>query len=275
MGRTRLAGADLVRSRRDAGDHHAVHGHVRDSRRDGEGHARKPDCAEPGGVVADVTRRARVRLHAPQGGEVPQRGPADLGGREVLVRALQGRRGQGHQGPRLRRGDAGPAAGPVPVEESLARLHDVLHGGQRRGVDRAEEVRREGGRRRLQEGAHRGRSVQVRLVHAGRRARHGGVRRVLAQDAQREAARLQGHLGRVHPPGRVEAGRGRRRVFDSRGARGGAAADARADAEADGDPGPPVGEHAGPVGPEVALARPAGAAGRQPSRSTARRSTRR
>src|SRR4029450_7053897 len=33
VGRAHLAGADLVRSRRDARDHHAVHGHVRVARR--------------------------------------------------------------------------------------------------------------------------------------------------------------------------------------------------------------------------------------------------
>ena len=52
----------------------------------------------------------------------------------------------------------GPLAGAVPAEEPVARLHDVLHGGQRRGLDRAEEVRREGGGRRVQEGARRRRA---------------------------------------------------------------------------------------------------------------------
>ena len=225
------------------------------------GNATAPSLAEswqvsPDGRVYDFTLRKGVKFH---NGDT-----ADLRGREVLVRALQGRRRQGHQGPRRRRGDAGAAAGAVPAEEPVARLHDVLHGGQRRGLDRAEEVRREGRRRRVQEGADRRRALQVRLVHARRRAGHGGLRRLLAQDAEREAARLQGHRRRVDPAGRPEARRGRRRVLDPRRARGGAAAHARAHAEAGGDPGPAVGQHARPVGPEVALARPAGAAGRQP-----------
>ncbi len=113
----------------------------------------QPDRAEPGRVVADVARRARLRLHAAQGREVPQRRHAHLRGREVLVRALPRGRRQGAQGPRRRGGDARSAAGAVPAEEPVARLHDVLHRGQRRRLDRAEEVRREGRRRRLQEGA--------------------------------------------------------------------------------------------------------------------------
>ena len=62
----------------------------------------------------------------------------------------------------------------------------------RRRLDRAEEIRREGRRRRLQEGADRRRPLQVRLVHAGRRAGAGGVRGLLAQDAERQAPGLQG-----------------------------------------------------------------------------------
>src|SRR3989441_875314 len=81
---------------------------------------------------------------------------------------------------------------------------------------------------------------------------------------EREAAGLQGHLRRGDPAGRVEARRGRHRVLDPRRARGRDAAHARAHAEGHGDPGPAVGQHAGPVGPEVALARPAGAPGGQP-----------
>ena len=54
----------------------------------------------------------------------------------------------------------------------------------RRGLDRAEEVRREGRRGGLQEGADRRRAVQVRLVQPGRRAGPRGVRGLLAQDAR-------------------------------------------------------------------------------------------
>ena len=86
---------------------------------------------------------------------------------------------------------------------------------------------------------------------------------VLAQDAEREAAGLQGHSRRVDAAGRAHPRRGRRRLFDPRRAGRGAPADAGAHAEADGDPGDAVDRHAGPVGPEVAVARPARAPGRQ------------
>ena len=49
LGRARFAGADLVRSGRDAGAHHAVHGALRAARRDGEadaGQALAPCLAE-------------------------------------------------------------------------------------------------------------------------------------------------------------------------------------------------------------------------------------
>ena len=49
---------------------------------------------------------------------------------------------------------AGPGAGPLPPQAAVARLHDVLRDARDgRGVDRAEEVRREGRRRGLQEGS--------------------------------------------------------------------------------------------------------------------------
>ena len=51
----------------------------------------------------------------------------------------------------------------VPPEGALARLHHLLrHHGDRRRLDRAEEVRRAGRRRRLQEGADRRRPLQGR-----------------------------------------------------------------------------------------------------------------
>ena len=43
LGRSHLAGADLVRPGRDAGDHHALHGDVRVARRAGEADARPAD----------------------------------------------------------------------------------------------------------------------------------------------------------------------------------------------------------------------------------------
>src|SRR5438876_744825 len=99
---------------------------------------------------------------------------------------------------------------PVTAEDvkfSLERYRGASHKMLRDGVlDRAEEVRREGRRGRVQEGADRRRAVSVRVVHARRRAGSGGVRPVLAQDAEREVPGLPGHSGRHHAAGRAQAG---------------------------------------------------------------------
>ena len=75
-------------------------------------------------------------------------------GREVLVRALP----RGERDPAQEKVAAveivGPLPGPLPPQAALARLHDLLrHPRHRGGLDRAEEVRREGRRRGLQEGS--------------------------------------------------------------------------------------------------------------------------
>jgi peptide/nickel transport system substrate-binding protein len=57
------------------------------------------------------------------------------------------------------------------------------------------KVRREGRRGRLQEGADRRRAVQVRELQPGDRSGAGGIRRLLAQGSEREAARLPEHAG--------------------------------------------------------------------------------
>src|SRR6266550_1975834 len=66
------------------------------------------------------------------------------------------------------------------------------------------------------------------------------------------------------PPGGAQARRDRHRLLDPRRARRRVAAEPGARPEADGHPGAAVGEHAGPVGSEIPLARPSGASGRQP-----------
>ena len=115
--------------------------------------------AEPGRVVDGVEGRAHLRVRPAQGREVPQRRPGDRGGREVLVRPLQGRRGQAPQGPGARGPDRRSRPRALHPEGAVAGLHDLLrHLRHRRGVDRAEEVRGEGGRGRLQEGADRRRA---------------------------------------------------------------------------------------------------------------------
>ena len=75
----------------------------------------------------------------------------------------------------------------------------------RRGVDRAEEVRREGRRGRLQEGARRRRPVPLRLVPAGDRAGAGGLRRLLAQDAGGQAPGPARDPRPSHAAGRIQA----------------------------------------------------------------------
>ena len=62
------------------------------------------------------------------------------------------------------------------LKNPVAGFHHLLCRRHRRRLDRAEEVRGEGRRRRIQEGADRRRAIQVRLVHARRRAGAGGLR---------------------------------------------------------------------------------------------------
>ena len=64
-----------------------------------------------------------------------------------------------------------------------------------------------------------------------------GLRPVLAQDAERQAAGVQGHPGRDDAARGAQARRGRHRLFDPRRTRRGAAAHAGADLEAGGRPG--------------------------------------
>ena len=107
-------------------------------------------------------------------------------------------------------------------------------------------------------------TVQVRLVHPGRRTGDGGVRRLLAQGAHREEAGLEGDPGRDHAACGAEARRGRSRLLDPRRAGRGIAAHAGARAEAGGDQLAVLDLFRRSVGPEIALARRAGAQGRDP-----------
>ena len=88
----------------------------------------------------------------------------------------------------------------LPPAPAVARFPPLLFERHRRGLDRAEKIRRERRRGRLQEGAHRRGTVQVRLLHPGRRTGDGGVRRLLAQGAHREEAGLEGD-SRTRPRG--------------------------------------------------------------------------
>ena len=91
--------------------------------------------------------------------------PADRRGREVLVRALQGRGRHDPEGAGGRGRGRRPAPRALPAEAAVARLHDVLRdAGHRRRLDRPEELHRARRRRRLQEGAGRGRPVPLRVL---------------------------------------------------------------------------------------------------------------
>ena len=188
VGRPRDARQPLARPRRDGGPHHPVHGPLRTPRCTGQADAGLTHHPEPGGGVDRLEGWPHLRVRPPQGGQVPQRRSRDGGRREVLLRPLQGRLRQAPEG----QGQGGPGRGheprPLPAEGGLAGLHGLLrHVGHRRRLDRAEEIRREGRRGWVQEGPGGGRAVQVRLLHAGRRAGSRGVHGLLAEGAAREA----------------------------------------------------------------------------------------
>ena len=116
--------------------------------------------------------RPDLRVQAAPGPEVPQRRPADDRGRQVQLRALQGRGGQDPAGARRAGRDRRSAGRALSSQGAVARLHDVLrHDGQRRRHRRAEEVPDAGRRRRLQEASDRRRPLQVRQPQAGHRGR--------------------------------------------------------------------------------------------------------
>ncbi len=145
-----------------------------------------------------------LHVHAAQERALPQRRAGDRGGREVLLRALQGRERHAPQGEGEGRAGARADPGPLRAQGALGRLHDVLRdhrlGG---GVDRAEEVRAAGRRGRLQDRPGRRGALQGGLVQAGHRDRHGGLRRLLAQGALGEAPDHALDAGGDHARGRA------------------------------------------------------------------------
>ena len=102
-------------------------------------------------------------------------------------------------------GDRDPrsAARPLQAEKAVARLPDLLFDRQRRRLDRAEEICREGRRRRLQEAPDRRRPLQIRLVQPRGRTGARSLRGLLAQDAERQAAGDEGDPRRVDAAGRA------------------------------------------------------------------------
>ncbi len=184
-GRSRHAGLAVARHIRDRGRDHAVHDLLRAPRRPREADAGQSQRPVPGRVVDDVQGRADLGVRPAQGRALPQRRTGHGRGREVQLRALQGRgraavQGAGARGPG---GGSGPRA--LPPERAVAGLHDLLrHQRLGRGVDHPQEVLREGRRGWLPQGADRRRALQVRELPAGRGAGAGSLRGVLAEDAR-------------------------------------------------------------------------------------------
>ena len=223
----------------------------------------KPQAPCLAEVLVGFRGRPQLRIRAARRRQVPQRRAGDGRGRQVLVRAL---RGAAHDLMKKQRGgdrNSRSAACPFQAENAVARFSDVLFERQRRRLDRAEEICREGRRRRLQAGADRRRPLQVRLVHAGRRTGARSVRRLLAQDARGQAPGHEGDPGRGDAARRIEARRGRHRLFDPRRTGRGAAQTPGLEPEAGGVAGAELALFPRAMGPEIAVARSARAPGRQ------------
>ena len=94
----------------------------------------QPFAPEPCQVVVRFRRRPRLRVRPARRREVSQRRAGDGRGREVLLRALQGRRQQGAEGPGRRGRDPRSATRPLQAQAALARLHDLLY--ERHGCSR-------------------------------------------------------------------------------------------------------------------------------------------
>ena len=162
--RPRHAGPAVARSGGDRVGDHAVHGPLRDPRRDGEAHAgrvsrrrasRSPGPCRRTGITYDFVLRNGVKFH---NGDPVTADDVKFSFERYQGGAAKLLKEQGEGGARRR-----SAARALRPEGGVARLPHVLrHDGDRRRLGRAEEVRREGRRRGLQEGADRRRPVQVR-----------------------------------------------------------------------------------------------------------------
>ena len=167
--------------------------------------------AEPGRVLDGQRGSEGLRVQAARRAEVPQRRPVHRRGREVQLPPRQGLEGPAREGPRGRGRRAAPRA--LRAARAVAGLHDLLrHHGDRGRLDRAQEVRRAGGQRRLQEAPDRPRPLQVRQQHSRGRAGDGGQRELLAQDALGQAPGLQERPRAHHADGHAQARRGGRRL---------------------------------------------------------------
>ena len=276
LGRAHLAGPHVVRPRGDSGHHHALHGSLRAARRPGEAHARATPRrrawpsrgrSRKDGLVYEFVLRKGVLFH---NGD-----PLTADDVKFSCERYRGAASKPLKDRVAAVETPGSSARAHPAQAALARLPDVLHERHRRGLDRAAQVRGEGGRRGLQEGAGGRRSLQVRLLHARRRAGAGGLRAVLAEEPEREAPGAPGDPRRGHAAGRAQARRGGHRLLDPRRAGRGAAADAGPHAQARGHPGPVLALLRRPVGSRSRRGTTAACGRPRASPSTGGRSTRR
>ena len=265
LGDSRLARPHVVRSRRNHGDRDAVHGDVRAARRDGEAAARQPAGAQSGRVV-DASRadglayefvlRNGVRFHN-----------GDPVSAEDVKFSFERYRGAASKTFKERVAAVeipGPTRVRFRLKEPWPDFLTFYSSATGAGWIVPKNYIDEGRRRRLQEGADRRRPLSIRLVHAGRRARARGRRPVLAQVPAREAAGLQDDPGPVDAIRRAQARRDRHQLLDDGVARRGAPADAGAHAQALAREQHVLGLLRRSVGPEVPVARPPGAARREP-----------
>ena len=231
-----------------------------------EAAARPAAGARPRRVVDRLQGRPQPRVRPPQGRPIPQRRSGDGRGREVLLRALPRRRLARRSRSAWRRWKS---SDPGRVRFRLKRpwpdflnFYATRHRGR---LDRAEEVRREGRRRGLQEGARRRRALPVRLVHA--RASSSCWRRSTATGARRPAS--SGWSSRSIPDEATRLAALKRGEVDIvYSIRGALAEELRRTAglklKPRSLPGHVLALLPRPVGRQVALARPAGAPGREP-----------
>ena len=150
----RLDRAGVSRPRRDGGARHALHVPLRAPRRAHQAIARQRHGAVPGRGLERERRRAHLRLQAARGAQVSQRRPLHRRRREVQLRAIPRQLGQAAARPGEVGGYHRPAPRAIHAAQALAGLPRLLrHAGHRGGVDRPQEVHREGRRGRIQAAA--------------------------------------------------------------------------------------------------------------------------
>ena len=156
------------------------------------------------------SRWAHVRVQGATGAQVPQRRSRHDRGRQVQLRAIQGRRRHDVAGTCPAGGDHRPIDDSLSPQRALAGLPDVLRNdGDRRRDRRAQEICHAGRRRWLQEASDRRRTVQARESRARRRDRARGLPGLLATRPSYQAAHDEKRSRRHHAHHDGEDRRGR------------------------------------------------------------------